>query len=157
MEPSTIHSTFVVERSYPHSTERVFSAFADPAKKRRWFAPDEQHSVEKFELDFRIGGKEHLVYRMGPDAPIAGVITNCGTIHDLIMNQRFVASYTMALNDRTFSVAVLTIELLPTATGTNLICTHQGTYLEGADGPEMRKQGWTYLLDSLHKSLAAGL
>jgi uncharacterized protein YndB with AHSA1/START domain len=56
-----------------------------------------------------------------------------------------------------FSIAVLTIELLPTAAGTDLICTHQGTYLEGADGAEMRKHGWTYLLGELDKALAAGL
>ncbi len=35
---SVTHSTFVIERSYPTSPERVFAAFADPAKKRRWFA-----------------------------------------------------------------------------------------------------------------------
>jgi uncharacterized protein YndB with AHSA1/START domain len=157
MDTSTVHSTFVVERSYAHPPERVFAAFADPVKKRRWFAPDEQHTVESFELDFRPGGREHLAMRMGPGAPISGLIENHGTIQDLVANQRFVATYTMALNGKTFSIAVLTIELLPTATGTDLVCTHQGTYLEGADGPEMRKQGWTYLLNELDKALAGGL
>lgn len=157
MEPSTVHSTFVIERSYPHSPERVFAAFADPEKKRRWFAPDDEVSVEKFELEFRVGGREHLAMRMGPGAPITGVITDNGTIEDLVPNQRFVAAYTMALNGKSFSVSLLTIEVLPTATGTDLICTHQGTFLEGADGPEMRKHGWTSLLDRLGKALADGL
>ena len=29
-EQSTIHSTFVIERTYPAKPERVFRAFADP-------------------------------------------------------------------------------------------------------------------------------
>jgi uncharacterized protein YndB with AHSA1/START domain len=157
MEPTTVHATFTVERSYPHSPERVFAAFADPAKKRRWFTPDESNNtIKKFELDFRAGGREHVEIEMGPGAPISGVITNDGVIHNVVPNQRFVSTYTMALDGRVFSITVLTIELLPTASGTDVVCTHQGTYLEGADGPEMRKHGWTYLLESLHKSLAEG-
>ena len=37
-EPSVTHATFVIERSYPKAPGRVFAAFADPDKKRRWFA-----------------------------------------------------------------------------------------------------------------------
>ena len=32
---SAVHNTFVVERSYSQSPERVFAAFAQPARKRR--------------------------------------------------------------------------------------------------------------------------
>jgi hypothetical protein len=39
-------------------------------------------------------------------------------------------------------------------TGTDLICTHQGAFFEGADGPQMREAGWRSLLDKLSKSLA---
>ena len=37
-EPSVIHNTFVLERSYPKPPTTVFSAFADEGKKRRWYA-----------------------------------------------------------------------------------------------------------------------
>ena len=37
-EQSAIHSTFVLERSYPRPPKTVFAAFAEAAKKKRWFA-----------------------------------------------------------------------------------------------------------------------
>jgi len=41
-ERSAKHATFVIERTYAASPERVFSAFADPKAKARWFVgPDD--------------------------------------------------------------------------------------------------------------------
>lgn len=153
-EPTVVHSTFAIERSYPHSPERVFAAFADPAIKRRWFAPDcSTADTEHFEIDFRIGGEERYAFRFLPGAPIAGRITNMGTIQDIVPNQRVVTAYTMALDEKRFSASLVTIELLPDGEGTELICTHQGAFFESADGPEMRKDGWRRLLDQLAKAL----
>src|ERR1700732_4710230 len=88
-EQTVIHNTFVVERSYPKSPEVVFSAFADPAKKRRWFAHGEKHEVEQFDLDFRAGGAERLRYRFKEGTPFPGMaIENDGTICDIIPNRR---------------------------------------------------------------------
>ncbi|WP_348628397.1 hypothetical protein [Mesorhizobium sp. WSM3862] len=36
-ERSVVHSTFVIERFYPASRERVYFALSDPAAKKRWF------------------------------------------------------------------------------------------------------------------------
>lgn len=152
-EPLVIHSTFVMERNYPHPPERVFAAFADPALKRRWFSPDGDQDVEQFTMDFRVGGAEHYAFRIPPGAPVSGVITNQGVIQDIVPNQRLVTAYTMALEGRRFSSALLTIELVAAAGGTDLICTHQGAYFEGADGPKMRQEGWRKLLDRLAREL----
>ncbi len=48
----------------------------------------------------------------------------------------------------------MTIDLVPTEKGTDLICTHQGAFFEGADGPKMREAGWRTLLDKLTAELA---
>jgi uncharacterized protein YndB with AHSA1/START domain len=46
---------------------------------------------------------------------------------------------------------------LPTETGTDLICTHQGAFFEGSGGPAMREEGWRSLLDALEAELAGTL
>ncbi len=69
-EQSVIHSTFVVEHSYTTTPERVFAAFADPAKKREWYAEPGAFDVEDFQMDFRVGGVELGRYRFKPGTPV---------------------------------------------------------------------------------------
>jgi uncharacterized protein YndB with AHSA1/START domain len=153
-ERSVIHSTFVIERSYTATPERVFAAFADPAKKRRWYAGDRGLAVEEYELDFRVGGREHARYRFQEGSPFPGTALVNETIYqDIVPNQRIVIAYTMTLGDKRISASLATFELLPRNQGTDLVFTEQGAYFEGADGPKMREDGWRKLLDKLAEEL----
>ena len=154
-EQAVIHSTFVIERSYSKAPERVFAAFADPAKKRRWFIEGENRDVEEFEMDFRVGAIERSRVRYGKGTPFPGaVFTNEGSYQDIVPNRRVVTASTMAFGDHHISASLVTIELLATDQGTDLILTHQGAFFEGADGPQIREAGWNKLLDRLAEELA---
>ena len=145
-----IHSTFVIERSYPATPERVFGAFSDPAKKRRWFAEGEGFEVEYYEMEFRVGGKELTRFRIGEGTPLNGIAcTNDTTYQDIVPDRRVVLAYTMTVGDKRISASLVTIEFLPAKEGTNLIFTEQGAFFEGADGPGMREEGWRKLLERL--------
>lgn len=154
-ERSVIHNTFVIERSYSATPEQVFSAFADPAKKRRWFVEGDHHEVEHYEMDFRVGGKERARVRFKEGTPLKGLAcTNEGGYLDIVPNRRVVLASTMTIGERCISASLATIELLPSAKGTDLILTHQGAFFEGSDGPEMREEGWRKLFDRLPGELA---
>lgn len=125
-QQSVIHSTFVLERSYPKPPERVFSAFADATKKRHWYAEGRSQEVEEFEMEFRAGGTERSRYRFKEGTPFPGVaITNEGTYQDIVPNRRIVTASTMTLGDKHISASLVTFEFLATDKGTDLICTHQ--------------------------------
>jgi len=154
-EPTVIHDTFVLERSYPATPQRVFSAFADTAKKRRWFIESDRHTVEHYEMDFRVGGRECARIRFGPGIPVAGLAcTNEIDYLEIQPDRRIVFVSTMSIEGRCFSASLGTVELLATDAGTDLIFTHQSAFFEGADGPAMRKAGWEHLLERLTAELA---
>jgi uncharacterized protein YndB with AHSA1/START domain len=155
IERSAVHNTFVIERNYPVTPERVFAAFADPAKKRRWFADSAAHQVEKFEMDFRVGGAERSRYSYQEGSPIpGGIITSDGWYLDIVPNGRIVLAHTMAFGDQPFSASMVTFEFVPAEHGTDLKLTHQVAFFEGADGPQMREAGWRSLLERLATELA---
>jgi uncharacterized protein YndB with AHSA1/START domain len=154
-EQTVIHSTFVIERSFPKPPGAVFAAFADATKKRRWFAEGENTEVEEFAVDFRVGGAERTRYRFKPGTPFPGVILVNEAIHqDIVPDRRIVTASTMSFAGKRISASLVTVEFLPTETGTDLICTHQGAFFEGSDGPQMREAGWRKLFDQLATELA---
>src|SRR5262245_60534178 len=98
---SVTHSTFVIERSFPTTPDRVFAAFADPVRKRPWFAEEKGMPVEEFEMDFRVGGRDRASYRFQEGSPFPGkILANETTYQDIVPDRRIVIAYTMAIGDK---------------------------------------------------------
>ena len=107
-ERSVTHSTFVIERSYPATPERVFGAFADPAKKRRWFVESGGHEVEHYEMDFRVGGKERARFRFKDGTPVQGIAcTNDTSYQDIVPNRRIVFASRMDIGGKCISASLV--------------------------------------------------
>lgn len=156
MNPSALtHSTFTINRSYPTSPARVFAAFADPVKKRRWFAEGKGFILDSFSQDFRVGGLERSRFRFVGEAPIekGTPMGNDTWYQDIQTDSRIVFSYSMSMMDKPFSASLVSVELFPTAAGTDLVFTEHGVFFEGSDGPEIRQGGWRQLLESLAQEL----
>jgi uncharacterized protein YndB with AHSA1/START domain len=153
-EPSTIHNTFVIERNFPQRLARVFSAFAQPALKRRWYAEGD-HEIDEFHMDFRVGGIERFRYRFKEGHPIAGSeIANESVYQDIAEEKRIVMTTRMSLNGKPIVVMLATFEFVPAEKGTDLVLTHQGTYIDWPDGVKMLEIGWGQLINRLQHDLA---
>jgi uncharacterized protein YndB with AHSA1/START domain len=141
---STAHSTFVIERTYEASPDRVFEAWSDPAAKARWFGPP-QKPQGAYSLDFQIGGREHLSIEQtaGPTYTFDAVY------QDIVPGQRIIYTYDMHRDQERISVSVATVEIEKLGAGTRLTLTEQGVFLDGLDTPAEREHGTNALMDAL--------
>lgn len=149
---SLSHGSFSIERRYDASPARVFAAFADPARKARWFACDGDWVVHEHVQDVRDGGRE--LWRVGP---VGGPEHRNDTVYfDVVPGARLVWSYAMSVGGRRISVSLATVELHPDGDGTRFVLTEHGAYLDGYDGAVDRERGTRIGLDNLEAYLNAG-
>jgi uncharacterized protein YndB with AHSA1/START domain len=147
VERSTTHSTFVIERTYDASPERVWSAWADPQKKLAWFGPKELKG--EHELEFRVGGHERMSVRV----PDGVVYLFDSEFQDVVEQRRIVHTYEMYRDAQRISVSVATLELEPDGDGTRLTLTEQGVFLDALDTPAEREHGTREMLATLDAAL----
>jgi uncharacterized protein YndB with AHSA1/START domain len=146
---SVVHATFRIERTYPASPAQVFKALTDPAAKAKWFTGGNGYTLLTRKMDARPGGREQVKGRWE-----TGVVTTFDAVyHDVVADERIVYAYEMHLDERKISVSLATLELKPAGTGTRLVMTEQGAFLDGYDDAGSREHGSNFLLDALGVSL----
>lgn len=146
---TTQHCTFTIKRNLSAPPDQVFNAWSNPEIKGRWFTGPEEWGSIGYNLDFRIGGREHMA--SGPSAGPMHVYD--AHIEDIVPNERIVYSYEMHLDNKRISVSLATVELEAEGEGTRIVFTEQDVFLDAADNESSRIEGTQILLENLEREL----
>jgi uncharacterized protein YndB with AHSA1/START domain len=148
-DQSVTHATTVIERVYTTPPARVFDAWADPAVKTRWFTAALDPGATPMKMDFRVGGTEHSSSGAGGGP----VVSYEGLFRDIVPGARIVVANCIDVDSRRISVSQFSAEFRAEGSGTRLVVTEQGAYLDGHDSPESRVTGIRAQLEALAAEL----
>lgn len=132
-------ATVRVKHRFAASAERVFDAWLDPAKARRFLFATPTGEMVRAETDPRVGGRFAFVDRRdGQD------ILHTGEYLEIERPRRLVFTFTVpkysSLSTR------VTIEIVPEGEGCELTLTHEGVLPEYKD---RSVDGWSKILAGL--------
>ncbi len=130
---------------------RVFRAWTDPEQLVEWACP-EGLSVEKAEVDLRVGGRYRIVMR----APDGAVHTAAGVYREIERPGRLVYTWTWeGTVDEGMRIGetVVTVEFRGRGDGTSdVVLMHEG--FPGAEARDNHEAGWTSCVNRLETLLA---
>lgn len=148
---TVLHASFTIERTFAkHSVERVFNAFKDPGKRRRWFVEGEGFTIHEYALDFRVGAHEGGSFSFGGGPKI----TNDTYYLDIVDGERMVFAYAMTVAGKPLSSSLTTIQFEQSGAGTKLTYTEQGAFIDGRpEDVTNREAGTKELFTALEREL----
>jgi uncharacterized protein YndB with AHSA1/START domain len=150
-KPSIVHETFVIERTFEASPQRVFAAYADVEMRMRWGVPSDDEQIIYSESNFHVGGSD--VYRCGSKGDLK--YTGHVRYEHIVGDQRIIFVERVSLGDTELCVSLVSWELLPKQRGTLLVLTDQIASLVGSEMIEGAKRGTSAALDNLARKLLA--
>jgi uncharacterized protein YndB with AHSA1/START domain len=124
---------------------KVFAAWTDAEKIKRWFGPGEVEPVLA-ESDPRVGGRYRIVMRAndGEEHDVGGVFREVGANEKLV--------FTWAWRTTPERESLVTVLIRPEGDGTLLTLTHEQFFDEAAR--DRHRSGWSGALDKLEKYVA---
>jgi uncharacterized protein YndB with AHSA1/START domain len=135
-----------LKRTYAAAPEKVFAAWADPARMSQWLKPSAEASVE-VEADVRIGGR----YRLRIVLPDGAEHISYGEYQEVAPPERLV--FTWSWESGMAAGTLVTVSLRPVEGGTELTLRHER--LETEELRQSHAMGWGGCLELLEGYLAA--
>lgn len=137
--------TLQVSRRYSASPERVFDAWLDPARVRRFLFATPTGEMVRVDIDARVGGKFCITERRdGEDVDHVGEYR--------VIDRPSRLAFSFSVPKFSSEVTEVTIDIRALEEGCELTLTHViPQHL--AEYEERNKQGWTMILDQLESAV----
>jgi uncharacterized protein YndB with AHSA1/START domain len=145
---TAVKPSFTVKRRLKAPPAKVFAAWTDPEKIKRWMGPGEIVAV-RVEADARVGGR----YRIEMRRPSGEAHNVGGVYHEIVANEKlvFTWSWDPAPGDEPHE-SLVTVLLKPDEGGTLLTLIHEQLFDE--ESRVGHEGGWKGALDKLEKLVA---
>ena len=137
--------SLTIKRRFNAAPDKVFSAWTDPEKVKRWMGPGAVQ-VLSAESDARSGGR----YRWVMQTPAGEVHDVSGVYREVIANEKLV--FTWAWKSTPERESLVTLTFKPDGDGTLFTMLHEQFFDETAR--DSHNKGWTSAMDKLEKYLA---
>jgi uncharacterized protein YndB with AHSA1/START domain len=144
VQSTVLQPSLTLKRRLKAPPGKVFAAWTDPEKMKRWMGPGEITAM-RAESDTRVGGRYRIVMHMGGEAHDVS-----GAYREIVPNEKLV--YTWAWKSTPERESLVTITFKPDGAGTLLTLAHE--QFVDADARDRHQHGWTGALDKLEKLFA---
>jgi uncharacterized protein YndB with AHSA1/START domain len=145
VQSAVLQPSLTVKRRLKAPPAKVFAAWTDPEKMKRWMGPGEIKTM-RAESDPRVGGR----YRFVMHAPNGEEYDVGGVYREVVANEKLV--FTWAWKSAPERESLVTLVLKPDGDGTLLTLTHE--QFADEDSRDSHEQGWSSALDKLEKFIA---
>ncbi len=143
---TAVNPSLTIKRRFKAAPEKVFAAWIDPEKVKRWMGPGEV-KVLSAESDARSGGR----YRWLMQAPNGEHHDVSGVYREVIPNEKLVFTWAWISTPERESLVTLTFKA--DGDGTLFTMVHEQFFDETAR--DNHNKGWTSAMDKLDKYLTA--
>jgi len=141
-----------IKRLIKAPRERVFEAWTDPEKLKKWFGPDENFAVPSTKLDLCVGGK----YRIQMKNPDGEFHTAVGTYREIKPPERLIFTWAWEKDGSESDFGeveptemLIALEFRARGKETELVLTQ--TQFASVESRDRHEHGWNGCFDQLEK------
>ncbi|HUZ33006.1 MAG TPA: SRPBCC domain-containing protein [Xanthobacteraceae bacterium] len=145
---AAVKPSLTLKRRFKAPPAKVFAAFTDPEKVKRWIGPGEMKGVIA-ETDARAGGG----YRWVMQSPVGQRLDVGGVFREVVPNEKLVFSWAWKVEPPdTPHESLVTVLFKADGDGTLLTLIHENLFDD--DSRNGHQQGWIGAFDKLEKFVA---